>query len=375
MTRSAASTVVVKVGSSSLTTPAGEISSVALTTLMEQLIAIRERGFRPILVSSGAIASGRGALDAANVDAGAARFNSGVASGNLALDELQALAAVGQGLLVARYADLASSRGAMVGQVLVTPRDFGDRASYLNARATLMRLLAWDVIPVVNENDTTATDEISFGENDRLAALVATLVHAELLLILTDTAGVYTADPRLYAEASLIEEVAAVDADLEAAAGASASLLGSGGMASKVAAAKLASWGGITTVIAAASEPDVVARAAAGEAVGTRVLGRAHPLPARKLWIAFARPARGRLTLDAGAVTALREHGRSLLPVGIASVSGDFRAGEAVEIADSSGAVFAKGVCSLAAAQLVPGAVRAAGVEAVHRDDLVLLAE
>jgi glutamate 5-kinase len=355
--------VVVKVGSSSITDAAGRPSDPALRALAAQIAAVTPSA-EVVLVSSGAIASGRGVVNAA------ARRD---------VAELQALAAVGQGLLMARYTRVFGEAGLQIGQVLFTGHDFGERRAYLNARNTLERLLEWGVVPVVNENDTTATEEISLGENDRLAALVATMLRADVLVILTDTAGLFSADPRLSAEATLIEEVAEIDAELESVAGESQSGVGSGGMASKVAAAKIASWSGVECVIAAAQEPEVLMRALAGDPVGTRVRARTQRLPARKVWIAFAQQPAGSLVIDGGAVRAL-EHGRSLLPVGIRDVTGDFGAGAAVAILDQSGGLVAKGLAGASADVLrtvrgtkaddLPAGVP---VEAIHRDDLVLL--
>jgi glutamate 5-kinase len=243
--------------------------------------------------------------------------------------------------------------------VLFTAHDFGDRTAYLNARHTLTRLLDWGVVPIVNENDTTATEEISLGENDRLAALVAAMLRADLLVILTDTPGIFSSDPRLSTEASLIEEVAGVDAELEAVAGSSQSGIG----------------------IAGAAEPDVLRRLCAGEAVGTRVHARARALPARKVWIAFALRAGGRVVIDDGAARALREHGGSLLPVGMRSVEGDFAARTAVEVMTAGGDLVAKGLSPVSAVVLRTMCGKhgrelptGAPIEALHRDDLVVLA-
>jgi glutamate 5-kinase len=358
--------VVVKVGSSSITDAAGRLSDEALRPLIAQLAALAEAGTPPVLVTSGAIASGRGSMHRAP--------RSDIA-------ELQALAAVGQGLLMARYARLFGSHSRGVGQVLFTAHDFGDRTAYLNARHTLTRLLDWGVVPIVNENDTTATEEISLGENDRLAALVAAMLRADLLVILTDTPGIFSSDPRLSTEASLIEEVAGVDAELEAVAGSSQSGIGTGGMATKVAAAKIASWSGVPCVIAGAAEPDVLRRLCAGEAVGTRVHARARALPARKVWIAFALRAGGRVVIDDGAARALREHGGSLLPVGMRSVEGDFAARTAVEVMTAGGDLVAKGLSPVSAVVLRTMCGKhgrelptGAPIEALHRDDLVVLA-
>lgn len=360
--------LVVKVGSSSITASHGDLDDGAIEGLVDQIVRASRSGARPILVSSGAIAAGMGSL--------------GRHVRPTDIVELQALAAVGQGRLMAHYARLFGERDVIVGQVLLTGYDFGNRRAYLNARATLRRLLERGIVPIANENDTVSTDEIRLGENDRLAALVATLVDARLLLLLTDTPGIFSADPRLSREASLIEEVARVDEELESAAGGPGSGFGSGGMASKVAAAKIASWSGISCVIAGALEPDVVARALAGEPVGTLVKPRSRRLSARKVWIAFAQPSQGRLTIDDGAVRALRSGGRSLLPVGIRDVEGDFDAGDAVEVRDPGGTLVAKGIVSHAADTLRGLAGRRSGdlppgvpEEAVHRDNLVVLVE
>ncbi len=359
-----AATVVVKVGSSSITESDGALSGSALDALVDQLGALARGGARPLLVSSGAIAAGRRAI--------------GVAAREI--DALQGLAAVGQGLLIAEYTRRFAAHDVRVAQVLLTARDFGDRGAYLNARRTLERLLSWNVVPVINENDTTATDEITFGDNDRLAALVATLVGADLLLILTDTAGVFSADPRLSAEASLIDEVTHLDASLEAATSdVPGTTMGSGGMASKIAAARIAAWSGVPCVIAGAATAGVVTRVVAGEPVGTLVRARPQRMPARKVWIAFAQAARGRLVIDEGAVEAISRRGRSLLPVGVREVGGEFHTGDAVEIVDPGGTLVAKGLAACPAGRLreVAGRPRdgseAGATEAVHRDDLVVL--
>jgi glutamate 5-kinase len=266
--------------------------------------------------------------------------------------------------------------------VLLTPYDFGQRSQYLHARQTLGRLLALGVVPVVNENDTIADDEIRYGDNDRLAALVAHLVGAEVLVLLTDTHGLFTADPRLDDQASLIEEIVEVDAALEAVAGGTGTDRGSGGMAGKLAAAKIAAWSGVRVVIAAADVPGVVA-AAIDETtpVGTVVRPRGTRLSSRKLWIAFARHAAGRVVVDAGARRALAEDHRSLLPAGVRAVEGTFDADDAVEVVTDDGAVCAKGLVRYDSATLGRIAGRqttdlpdGAAHEVIHRDDLVVLA-
>jgi glutamate 5-kinase len=361
--------VVVKVGTSSLTRNSGEIDNDALVKLCAELADVRAAGHAVVLVSSGAIAAGLPVL--------------GFSDRPRDIGILQAAAAVGQPRLMERFGSLLAGHELVAGQVLLTPYDFGHRSQYLHARETLARLLDLGVVPVVNENDTIADDEIRFGDNDLIAALVAHLVGADVLVILTDTAGVYTADPRVDTGASLIEEIREVDAALEAVAGGAGSARGSGGMASKLVAARIAAWSGVRAVIAGAREPDVVRRALTdGEVVGTVVQPHAQRLSSRKLWIAFALRASGRIVVDDGARRALVEQGRSLLPAGVQDVAGSFQREDAVEVVDGHGKVFAKGLAGMDAATLRRVAGRRSaelpeGVthEAVHRDDLVLLPE
>ena len=321
---------VVKVGSSSITSDLGEIDDAALRKLCAELVAARRAGHQVLLVCSGAIAAGLPAL--------------GLGRRPTDIGTLQAIAAVGQPRLMERFGAMLAEEQVVVGQVLLTPFDFVHRSQYLHARETLQRLLELGVIPVVNENDTVADDEIRFGDNDRIAALVANMIHAELLVLLTDTAGLFTADPRLDADASLIEEIAAVDEALEAVAGGTGSARGSGGMASKLAAAKIASWSGIRAVIAGADEPGVVMDALAGKPVGTVVQPHAERLPSRKLWIAFAVAASGKVIVDDGARRALVSNGRSLLAAGVREVEGSFAEDGAVEVVGEDGRAFAKGL-------------------------------
>jgi glutamate 5-kinase len=294
---------------------------------------------------------------------------------------LQALSAVGQSRLMGVYGDELAGHHLVAGQVLLAPSDFVERRQYLQARGTLLRLLELGVVPVVNENDAIADDEIRFGDNDRIAALVAHLVGADLLVLLTDTPGLLSADPRLDPSASLIEEIVEIDKSLEDVAGGPGSVGGSGGMASKVAAAKIAAWSGVRTVIASAERPDVLRDSVEGRpGVGTVVLPHDRDLPARKLWIAFAVGSAGALVVDAGARLALERGGASLLPAGVVEVRGRFDADEAVEIVDDAGVVFAKGLVRVAA----PVAAAVAGRRSaelpdgvprylVHADDLVML--
>jgi glutamate 5-kinase len=274
------------------------------------------------------------------------------------------------------------AQGLVAGQVLLAPTDFMIRRRYLTARDTMARLLELGVVPVVNENDAVADDEIRFpGDNDRLAALVAHLVAARLLVLLTDAAGLFTADPRRDASASLIEEIVEIDHQLEALAGGAGSSVGRGGMASKLAAAKMGAWSGVETVIAAAHRPDVLVDAAAGRpGIGSVFRAREARLNARKLWIAFAVPACGRVTVDAGARRALEHAQRSLLPAGVTGCEGSFQPDDAVEIAEADGAVFAKALVRWSADDLARHAGRHTTQlpadlphEVIHRDDLVVV--
>jgi glutamate 5-kinase len=360
------SLVVVKVGTSSITQPNGELDDAALLKLCGDLARVRGGGHEVILVSSGAIAAGMPAL--------------GLQQRPRDIGTLQAISAVGQPRLYQRLNVMLSGHGIVAGQILLTPYDFIHRSQYLHARETLQRLLDLGVLPVVNENDTIADDEIRYGDNDRLAALVSHLLRADLLVLLTDTPGLYTADPRHDADASLIEEIVEVDAALEAMAGGVGSDRGSGGMASKLAAAKMAAWSGVRAVIAAAAAPDVLAQVVDGRPIGTSFAPRPQRLSSRKLWIAFAPPAAGRIVVDAGARNALTRDGRSLLPAGVRGVEGHFDVDAAVEVVDQDGRAFAKGLTRYSDVSLRSVAGRKTtdlpeGLpdEVVHRDDLVVL--
>jgi glutamate 5-kinase len=362
------STVVVKVGSSSITSHDGTIAVDAIAKLCDEIAAARGEGHRIVVVTSGAIAAGLPAIGMTRADAPD-------------LATLQAVSAIGQSRLMRVYDDLFASRSIVSGQILIAPLDFMERSQYLHARSTIVRLLELGVVPVVNENDALADDEIRFGDNDRIAALVAHLVSADLLLLLTDAPGLFTADPRLDESASLIEEIIEVDAELEAVAGGTGSDRGSGGMASKLAAAKIAAWSGVRAVIAGAERPGVIADAIAGvPGVGTVVRPREKRLGARRLWIAFAVGSSGTVVVDEGARKALVERNVSLLAAGVREVHGSFQADDAVELAGPDGRVFAKGLVRLDATALGGIAGRRTselpeGVphEVVHRDDLVVL--
>jgi glutamate 5-kinase len=360
--------VVAKVGTSSLTDERGRIERAPVDKIAAEVSGLRTAGHEVIVVSSGAISAGLPSLgdDAARPTD---------------MPTLQAIAAVGQHRLMATWDAAFSAFGLTPGQVLLAPLDFAHRQQYLHARQTLERLLELGFVPVVNENDAVADDEIRFGDNDRIAALVANLLRADLLVLLTDAAGLLTADPRVDTGASLIEEVREVDARLEELAGAAGTERGSGGMASKLAAAKMAAWSGVRVVIAAAGRQDVLADAVADEpGVGTVVRPHERRLSARKLWIAFAVAAAGTVVVDEGARAALVERGRSLLPAGVVGVHGVWDAGDAVELATVAGGVFAKGLARHPASLVSRWAGMRTGElpedvepEVVHRDDLVVL--
>ena len=360
--------VVVKLGTSSLTDEHGVIDQAALAKAAAEIAAVRSNGHQVVLVSSGAVASGLPALGLGAADRpGDPRT-------------LQAISAIGQVRLMQSWNEHFAGHGLVAGQVLLAPQDFMVRSQYLHARSTLERLLELSVVPVVNENDAVADDEIRFGDNDRIASLVAHLVRAELLVLLTDAPGVMDADPRLTENASLITEIVEIDHELEAVAGGAGSARGSGGMASKLAAAKMASWSGVRTVIAAAARPGVLDDAVAGTpGIGTTVLARERRLAARKLWIAFALPAEGQVVVDDGAVAALTRGGRSLLAAGVVGHHGEFGIDAAVEIAGRDGRVVAKGLTrvdsdalALMAGRRSAELIEGSG-EVVHRDDLVVM--
>lgn len=360
--------IVAKIGTSSITDVHGEIDRHAIEKLCAEAAVLRGAGHSVVVVTSGAVSAGLPALGL---------------SGSRPTDvaTLQAISAVGQSRLMRVYDDILAAHGLVGGQVLLAPLDFVHRQQYVHARHTLSRLLELGVVPVINENDAVADDELRFGDNDRLAALVANMVDADLLVLLTDTAGLLSGDPRLVEGASLIEEIVEVDHELEKAAGASGTARGSGGMATKLAAAKIASWSGIRAVIASAARPGVLSSAVAGEqGAGTVVHPHDRRLSARKLWIAFAVASSGTIVVDDGARRALVERHTSLLPAGVVRVEGRFAADDAIEIVDVSGRVFAKGLSRHAAGRVKEWAGRRTADlpddvphEVVHRDDLVVL--
>ena len=360
--------IVVKIGTSSVTAADGSVDTTAVGKLCAEVADLRRAGHLAVVVTSGAVTAGVAAITPAT-------------GRPTDPTTLQALSAIGQPRLMRVYEDALAAEGVLVGQVLLAPLDFAHRQRYLHARDTLSRLLELGVVPVVNENDAIADDEIRFGDNDRLAALVAHLLRADLLVLLTDTAGLFSADPRREAEATLIEEVTEIDHELERVAGGPASDASRGGMASKLAAAKMAAWSGSRVVIAAAERPGVLDGAATGvPGTGTVFLPHERRLSARKLWIAFALRPAGRIVVDDGAKRAVVERGTSLLPAGVVRVDGAFDADDAVELAGPDGTVFAKGIASLSSARAGDWVGRRTAElpedlphEVVHRDDLVVL--
>jgi len=361
-------TLVVKLGSSIVAADEGELRVDVLDSVCAQVADLEQRGERVVLVTSGAIARGMRLLE--------------LDSRPRAMDELQAASAVGQGDLFRAYESRLAGNGTPAAQVLLTAADLAARSNYLNARRTLRRLVEWGVVPVVNENDTTATDEISFGDNDFLASQVAILLDARLLVLLSDVDGLYSGDPRADPGAEL---VAAVDdfTELEGLQiGDRTSAFGSGGMRSKVAAAEMAGEAGIPAVVCNGTTTGTLAAAAAGEAVGTRFAARPGKASSFKLWLKYAKPTRGQLTVDEGAARVLRESGSSLLPVGITEVDGNFDVGDAVEVT-ADGTVLGKGIVDYSSQELsrVLGMKSAqvrellphAADEVIHRDRFVLL--
>ncbi|HEY2769058.1 MAG TPA: glutamate 5-kinase [Solirubrobacteraceae bacterium] len=359
--------VVIKLGSSIVADDAGEVRLDVLGGICDQVAELHRSHREPIIVTSGAIARGMGMM--------------GMPVRPRTVDELQAASAVGQGKLYRVYDELLQQRSVASAQVLLTFFDMSARTHYLNARQTLRKLLEWRLVPVINENDTTTTDEISFGNNDFLAAQVAILLGAELLVMLTDAEGVYTSDPRGNGGAELIPKVERFDALDAYDIGHATSPLGSGGMRSKVVAAEMATASGIPAVIASGLRPGTILEAAAQQPVGTRFPAQSARYSSFKLWLKYAKPARGRVLVDAGAARALREGGTSLLPVGIVEVVGSFEAGDAVEVAHEEIAV-GKGICNYSADELrevrglksadVRAKLPRATEEAVHRDYFVL---
>ena len=365
-----AATLVVKVGSSLVTNEGRGLDAGAIASLAAQIAALGKMGKHTVLVSSGAIAEGMQRL--------------GWSKRPRAMHELQAAAAVGQMGLAQCYESCFREHGLRTAQVLLTHADMADRQRYLNARSTLRTLLGLGVVPVINENDTVVTDEIRLGDNDTLGAMVTNLVEADALIILTDQAGLFDADPRKNKAAKIIRQADATDASLEKLAGGTGSALAKGGMLTKVLAARRAARSGAHTVIASGAERDVLVRLAKGERIGTLLTAQTVPLAARKQWLADHLTVSGRVRLDAGAVKALTRDGKSLLPIGVTEVSGEFQRGEVVGCIDADGREIARGLANYSAGearQIIrkPSAEIEAILgyvdepELIHRDNLVLL--
>lgn len=359
---------VVKLGSAILTNNGCGLRMESLAAWVSQIVALRERGHEVVLVSSGSVAEGVIRL--------------GLRSRPQAIHELQAAAAVGQMGLIQAYETCFQQHGIRTAQILLTHDDIADRERYLNARSTLRTLVKMGVVPVINENDTVATDEIRFGDNDNLAGLVTNLVEAHTLVILTDQQGLYNRDPRLYPDAELVAEARAGDPALEAMAG-EGTALGRGGMTTKLRAAATAAKSGAQTIIASGLEKDVLLRISQGEAVGTLLTADRTPLAARKQWLAGQSIARGRLTLDDGAVRVLRDQGKSLLAVGVTAVQGEFKRGEIVICQNGAGREIARGLVNYDAEEtrkiMGQPTTRYAELlgyvdepELIHRDNLII---
>ncbi|MGD9758499.1 MAG: glutamate 5-kinase [Comamonas sp.] len=365
--------IVVKVGSSLVTNEGRGLDEAAIEEWSRQLAALvnGEDGVKRevIMVSSGAIAEGMKRL--------------GWATRPTEVHELQAAAAVGQMGLAQMYETKLRGEGVPSAQVLLTHADLADRERYLNARTTLLTLLQLGVVPVINENDTVVVDEIRFGDNDTLGALVANLVEADALVILTDQRGLYSADPRKNPDARFIDVAEAGNPELEAMAGGAGLSIGTGGMITKILAAKRAAGSGASTVIAWGREKDVLLRLTRGESIGTLLVANTHKMQARKQWIADHLQLRGSVTVDAGAVSKLRDEGKSLLPIGMITVEGDFSRGEVIAVRDENGVEIARGLASYASAEarllcrkssseIESLLGYSAGPEMMHRDNMVV---
>ena len=360
---------VIKIGSALLTNDGTGLNRDGMQSWVDQMADLLDAGHEVVLVSSGSVAEGMTRL--------------GWSTRPSDLHQLQAAAAVGQMGLVQAYERAFARHQRHAAQVLLTHDDLSNRARYLNARSTLRTLMEMGVVPVVNENDTVVTDEICFGDNDTLGALVANLVEADVLVLLTDQDGLYTADPRSNPDASLVSHARASDAALSAMAG-GGGVLGRGGMATKVRAARLAARSGASTLIAGGRVENILTRLHQGESLGTWLQPDAEPVAARKQWIAGHLQTRGELVLDAGAVKALREGQRSLLPIGVVAASGHFQRGEVVACVDEQGHLIAKGLANfsigearqvlrLPSSRLEHALGRAVEPEMIHRDNLVIV--
>ena len=366
----AAKRIVVKVGSSLVTNDGRGLDHAAISRWASQIAALREQGKEVVLVSSGAIAEGIHRL--------------GWTKRPREIDELQAAAAVGQMGLAQVYESSFGAHGIRTAQILLTHADLADRERYLNARSTLLTLLRLGAVPIINENDTVITDEIKFGDNDTLGALVANLIEGDALVILTDQRGLFTADPRKDPNATLVDQADAGTPELEQMAGGAGSSLGRGGMLTKILAAKRAAHSGANTVIASGREADVLTRLASGEMIGTQLIARTARMAARKQWMADHLQVRGHVVIDDGAVRKLTADGKSLLPIGVIDVKGAFARGEVIACVDAQGQEVARGITNYSSSEARLIHRRPSGEietvlgymlepELIHRDNLVLV--
>ncbi|WP_166239488.1 glutamate 5-kinase [Paenibacillus turpanensis] len=357
--------IVVKIGSSSLTIPEGGLNRDRIDYFAGELVALREKGWQVLLVTSGAVAAGYTRI--------------GYEQRPKLLHEKQAAAAVGQALLMQAYQAAFAERGYAAAQLLLTRSDFSNRKRINNAMMTIDELLKRGVIPIINENDTVSVDELKFGDNDTLSALVGNLVRAQQLVIITDTDGLYTADPRKDSAAKRIDRVDTIGDELLAIAGGSGSNVGTGGMRSKIEAARIAMRGGIRVFVGRASEPGDLVQAAESSGKGTYFETALASLPMKKQWVGFHSLPQGRISVDAGAERALVEGGKSLLPAGITGVAGDFHPGDVVEVVTDSGRLVGRGVVNYASWQVRAAAgltseevlqrIEIARIEVIHRDE------
>ncbi len=361
--------IVVKVGTNLITHPNGRLNFAFMERLVRQVSDAVAQGYRVIVVSSGAIGAGQGKI--------------GISKKPASMSHKQALAAVGQGILIQHFEKLFAECGLTVGQVLLTREDVADRQRYLRAKSTLETLLSYNVIPVINENDTVATEEIEFGDNDTLGALVASTIDAERLFILSDIDGLYTADPYREPDAQLIRKVYEIDASIEQLARESHSSRGTGGMKSKINAAKIATASGVEMVIANAHQDRVLSRLLEKENIGTRFFPKPKILNSKRRWIAFAEFPQGKIIVDAGAKQALLDQNKSLLPSGVIGVLENFEAGRVVSICDKSETELGRGITRYGSDAIeaikgrnsseIPGLIGyTAGEEVIHRDNIVL---
>lgn len=362
--------IVVKVGTSIISTEKGGLDTAKLKSLVDQVAQLKKQDYQVLLVTSGAIAAGVDGLR--------------LGGRPKAIPKLQAAASVGQGLLLEQYNNLFKRHDVKVGQVLLTQYDFIHREHYLNARNTLDALLELGTMPVINENDTTAVDEIRYGDNDTLAALVANLVDAQLLILLTDTEGLYTQSPGAEGESKLIDEVSEITEEIEESAGGVGTKFGSGGMITKLQAAKIVTFAQSGMIIADGRKPDTLLKIIGGQSIGTFFIPREKKIDSRRLWIAFGKTARGTVYVDQGAKDALVSGGKSLLPAGVVGVEGEFEVGDAINIADENECVFGKGLTSydnkvlndikgMRTQDIMEKFSSNACDEVIHRDCLVIL--